>query len=95
MTPFSANAGASTREVDAPAENSAMSRPGRVGGGGVLDHDLAHRANGSTVPAERAEAKNRTSLGRERALLEDLAHRDADLARGTDDPDPGHRPVPP
>ena len=46
----------------APAEKSATSRPVGVGGRGVLDGvDLAGPAKGSTVPAERAEAKNRTS----------------------------------
>ena len=87
MTPASANFGASAREVVAPAENSAMSRPRRVGGGGVLDGDSRRPAYGSTVPAERAEAKNRIVADREVALGEDLAHRDADLAGGADDAD--------
>ena len=56
---------------------------------------------GSTVPAERAEAKNRTVADREVALDQDLAHRGADLAGGADHADVdrsssrGHRPVPP
>ena len=41
VTPASANRGACALEVVAPAEKSAMSRPGGVGGGGVLDGDLA------------------------------------------------------
>ena len=56
-------------------------------------------AYGSTMPAERAEAKNRIVADREVALGEDLAHRDADLTGGADDADVegagGHRPVPP
>ena len=55
-------------------------------------------ANGSTVPAERAEAKKRISSIGKPALLEDLAYGDADLAGRADHAEPHgarHRPVPP
>ena len=59
---------------------------------------------GSVVPAERAEAKKRSSSDREVALVEEVAHDGADLAGRADDADPhamllpsalAHRPVPP
>ena len=59
----------------------------RVGGGGVLDGDLAGPAYGSTVPAERGRGEEPDVADREAALLQDLAHRDADLAGGADDAD--------
>ena len=40
MAPAAANRGACTRDIVAPAENSAMSRPVGIGGLGVLDLDL-------------------------------------------------------
>ena len=56
----SAQAGAIAREVVAPAENSAMSSP--VGSAVIASSTVISRSpNGSTVPAERLEAKNRTS----------------------------------
>ena len=93
-TPAAANFGASAREVVAPAENSAMSRPD--GSAVAASSTTTSRSpNGSVVPAERPEAKKRTSLGREVALEQDLPHHGADLAGRADDADPGHRPVPP
>ena len=58
---------------------------------------ISRSPNGSTVPAERAEAKNRISSAGKLALEQDLAHRDADLPGGADDADADthHRPVPP
>ena len=75
-----------------------MSRPG--GSAVAASSTTTSRSpNGSTVPAERAEAKNRTSSTGKSALEQDLAHRDADLAGGADDADVDaattHRPVPP
>jgi len=66
----------------------------RVGGGGVLHDDLAaaERQHRAGRPGGREEAD---LLGREAALEEDLAHGDAHLTGGADDPDGGHRPVPP
>ena len=97
ITPASANFGTSARDVVAPAENSAMSSP--AGSAVSASSTVISRSpNGSTVPAERAEAKKRTCVGREVALEQDLAHRDADLAGGADDAEVdlrAHRPVPP
>ena len=60
IAPASANLGASAREVVAPAEKSATSRP--LGSAVAASSTVISRSpNGSTVPAERAEAKNRTS----------------------------------
>ncbi len=60
ITPASAQRGASAREVVAPAENRAMSSPA---GSAVAASSttISAPAYGSTVPAERDEAKNRTS----------------------------------
>ncbi len=66
-----------------------------VGGGGVLDDDLAvaARQHGAGRPGGGEEPD---LVGREVALQQDLAHHDADLAGGADDADPqAHRPVPP
>ena len=97
ITPAAANAGASAREVVAPAEKSAMSSP--LGSAVAASSTTTSRpANGSTVPAERAEAKKRISSTGKARSSEDLAHGDADLAGGADDADAcgGHqRPVPP
>ena len=97
ITPASANRGASAREVVAPAENSAMSRP--VGSAVAASSTVTSRSpNGSIVPAERAEAKNRISSTGKSRSAQDLAHRDADLAGGADDAESyghAHRPVPP
>ena len=59
ITPASANRGACAREVVAPAENSAMSRP--VGSAVAASSTTTSRSpKGSVLPAERAEAKKRT-----------------------------------
>ena len=47
--------------------------------------------NGSVVPADRADAKNRTCVDREVALLEEGAHDPADLTRCSEDSD-SHAP---
>ncbi len=97
VTPASAKRGASAREVVAPAEKSATSSPA----GSAVEASstvISRPAKGSTVPAERAEAKKRISSIGEAALLEDLAHGDAHLAGGADDAEAqraAHRPVPP
>ena len=58
--PASANFGARARDVVAPAENSATSRP--LGSAVVASSTTTSRSpKGSTVPAERADAKKRTS----------------------------------
>ena len=73
VTPAAANRGACTSDIVLPAENSAMSRPGRVGRRGVFDLDLlsaegqlaALRAGGREEPhrwspgsrARRAESR--------------------------------------
>ena len=101
VTPAAANRGACAFEVVAPAEKSAMSRP--VGSAVAASSTvISPSPHGSVLPAERAEAKNRSSLKREVPLGEDLAHHGADLAGGADDADPqavagerAHRPVPP
>ena len=55
-TPAAANLGASSREVDAPAENTAMSSP--VGSAVAASSTTTSTpCQGSVVPAERAEAK--------------------------------------
>ena len=60
VTPASANRGARARDVVAPAENSAMSRP--LGSAVDASSTVTSRSPyGSTVPAERAEAKKRIS----------------------------------
>ena len=64
-----------------------MSRPGVVGGGGVLDDDLACPATVSVRPADRAEAKSRSSSTGNVALGEHGAHDAADLAGGAEDAD--------
>ncbi len=67
ITPASANDCASAREVVAPAEKMAMSRP--AGSAVEASSTVTSRSpKGSTVPAERAEAKNRTSsIGKSRS----------------------------
>ena len=60
VTPALAKRGASARDVVAPAEKSAMSRPD----GSAVEASstvISRPAYGSTEPAERAEAKKRTS----------------------------------
>src|SRR3954447_16028839 len=58
ITPASTNFGTSAREVVAPAEKSAMSRPdGSAVSASSTTTSLP--ANGSTLPADRAEAKKR------------------------------------
>ena len=59
--PAAANRGACTRDIVAPAENSAMSRPD---GSAVSESStsISWPRNSSFLPAERAEAKNRTSV---------------------------------
>ena len=58
--------------------------------------------HGRVLPAERAEAKNRSSLSGKLRSARICAHHGADLAGGADDADPqavagerAHRPVPP
>ena len=82
VTPAAANRGAWTRDIVAPAENTAMSRPRRVGCLGVLDFDL--------LAAERQLAALRTGRcekphagRREIALVQQPAHHLAHLAGGT------------
>ena len=81
--------------MEAPAENSAMSSP--VGSAVAASSTVISRpAKGRVVPAERAEAKKRTSSAGNDPLGEDLPHGDAHLPGGADDPDAkAHRPVPP
>ena len=60
VTPAAANFGASSLELVAPDENRAMSRPD----GSAVDASstvISPPFHGSVEPAERAEAKNRTS----------------------------------
>ncbi len=66
-TPASTNDWASARDVVAPAEKIAMSRP--VGSAVEASSTVTSRSpKGSTVPAERAEAKKRTSsIGKSRS----------------------------
>ena len=60
VTPAAANRGASSRDDVAPAENRAMSRPG---GSAVAASStvISPSPHGSVVPADRAEAKKRSS----------------------------------
>src|SRR3712207_3680977 len=61
VTPASANRGACTREVEAPAEKIAMSSP--VGSAVAASSTvISPSPHGSELPAERAEAKKRSSL---------------------------------
>ena len=56
MAPAAANRGACSRDVDAPAENSAMSRPA----GSAVDASstvTSPSAHGRVVPADRDDAK--------------------------------------
>lgn len=59
--PAAANRGACTRDIVAPAENSAMSRPD---GSAVslFSTSISSPRKASFLPSERAEAKNRTEL---------------------------------
>ena len=86
MTPAAANRGASSRDDVAPAENRAMSRPERVGDGGVLDGDLAvaprQRRAGRPGRGEEAEL-----VDGEPPLGEQAAHDATDLTGCTDDTD--------
>ncbi len=60
VAPASAKRGASAREVVAPAEKSAMSSP--LGSAVLASSTVISRSPyGSSVPADRAEAKKRTS----------------------------------
>ena len=97
ITPASTNVCASARDVVAPAEKSAMSSP--AGSAVSASSTVISRSpNGSTVPAERDGGEEADLVGREVALEQDLAHRDADLAGGADDAEVdlvAHRPVPP
>jgi len=86
-TPAAANFGASAFEVDAPAENHAMSSPdgSAVAASSTVISPSAHRR---VVPAERAEAKNRISaIGNFRsARISRITF--SDLAGRTDHADP-------
>ena len=97
VTPAAANRGACAREVVAPAENSAMSRP--VGSAvAASSTTISPPPHGRVVPADRAEAKNRMLADREVPLGQDLAHDAADLTGRADDADAqaalAHRPGP-
>ena len=86
VTPAAAKRGASSRDDVAPAENRAMSRPGRVGDGGVLDGDLA------VAPRQRRARRARRGevaqlVDGEAPLGEQPAHHAADLSGCTDDSD--------
>ena len=96
ITPASAKRGASAREVVAPGGEERDVEAGRVGGRGVLDGDLAV-AEGQHGAGRAGGGEEADLVGREVALEQDLAHRDADLAGGADDAevDARHRPVPP
>ena len=95
-TPAAAKRGACTRDVVAPAENSAMSRP--VGSAvAASSTTMSPSPHGSVVPADRAEAKKRISaIGKSRSA-EQPAHDAADLPGRADDADAqaAHRPLPP
>ena len=93
--PASATLGASSFEVPLPAENSTMSRPAVVGGGRVLDRDLAVSATEGA--ARRAGGGEEPQLvDGELALGQHLPHDATDLAGGADDADPhGHQNVRP
>ena len=87
VTPAAANRGACAFEVVAPAEKSAMSSP--VGSAVAASSTvISPSPQGRVLPAERAEAKNRSSLIGKFALGEDLPHHGADLAGRADDADP-------
>ena len=86
--PAAANFGASALEVAPPAENSAMSMPVRSAVA-ASSTTISVPRHGSVVPAERAEAKKRTLVEREVALVEQAAHDGADLTGGADDGDDG------
>ena len=61
VTPAAANRGACTRDIVAPAENSAISSP--VGSAvSASSTSISWPRNGNFFPCERAEAKNRTLL---------------------------------
>ncbi len=67
VTPAAAKRGASSRDDVAPAENRAMSRPA---GSAVAASSttISPPPHGSVVPAERAEAKKRSSsIGKPRS----------------------------
>ena len=60
VTPAAANRGTCTRDMVAPAEKSAMSRP--VGSAvSASSMTISPPFQGSVLPAEREDAKNRTS----------------------------------
>ena len=84
--PASAASGARVPETVAPAEKRAMSTPsndsGRASATVKRWPEMA-----SVEPAERADASGRSVGEREVALEEDLDHRPAHGARGTDDGD--------
>ena len=87
VTPAAANRGACAFEVVAPAEKSAMSRP--VGSAVAASSTvISPSPHGSVLPAERAEAKNRSSPSGKLRSARICAHHGADLAGGADDADP-------
>ena len=65
--PAAANRGASARDAVAPAEKSAMSSP--LGSAVSASSTMTSRSpKGSTVPADRAEEKNRiAAIGKSRS----------------------------
>ena len=75
------------RDAAAPAEQSAMSMPGEVGRGGVLDHDLAVAATGAGCrPSGPRRRTGRRRAGRP-ARPSMRPHHRADLAGRTEDAD--------
>ena len=61
MTPAAANRGANSRDDVAPEENNAISRPDGSATA-ASSTVMCPPAHGNVVPAERDEAKNRSSV---------------------------------
>ena len=85
--PAAARRGASWREAVAPVEHRAMSMPGEIGRRPRPPPRPHRRPRAGGVPAERAEAKKRTSSTGKRALGQHSPHDQSDLAGRPEHPD--------
>ena len=82
--PRATASGANARDVEPPAEKSARSKPSSASGVSSRTSS-SDPANGTRVPADRADAKGTTSGGGEAALVQHLEHDGSDRAGGADD----------
>ena len=86
VAPRATAAGASSVEMSAPAEKSAMSTPSNASG--TASRDLERPAVDRHGPPGRPPGREQAQLtDRELPLVEDLDHRPSDDAGGSDDGD--------